>query len=441
MRSARLARRFVLTVSPLVALFATSFVSPEATSAAVAPMLAPGGLATSIDAKSANWPQLGFDSGHSGYNPNEKTLSPQNVANLTLLWSTATDNAAEGLVAENGVLYGESGDLLYAMNAATGNIVWSVGGINTAAKAPAVAGAVVLASCSTQSQGSGLCGYKAKNGSLVWADLANCFACGLISTPTVDGKLTYVEYGTGSTEDEAIAAKTGKLSWYTSIGNHCPGNGTSNADPVGGGSAYYTLGCLGSDNHTSICAFNAQNGTPGWCTALTGSGSCGSAHTNGVTEAQGALFANVVYSSGCAEQIVALNAKTGSQEWAVTIPGNNPLGPTQPSVANGVVFDLVGQNTLEAFSAKNGSVLWTQTAVAQYGQGVSIANGVVYTLCSGQAGLCALSAASGQVLWVSGTGAGADVSATTPVILNGVVYASCGTANFCAFALPQRRSR
>jgi outer membrane protein assembly factor BamB len=384
-----------------------------------------------IDANMLAWPQLGFDSGHSGYNPKEMTLSPQNVAKLKLLWSTPTDNTAQGLVSAKGVLYGESSDMLYALNT-KGTIMWSIGGMNTAARAPAVAENLVLASCST-SQGPGLCAYENKNGAASWSLLVTCFGCGLTSTPTVEKHIAYAEYGIGGTAYDALNAKTGALVWDTGSGNHCSGNGNANADPVAGGMAYYTVGCVGTDDHTSICAFNAKNGTAGWCTEL-GSG-CGIAATHGVSEAQGALFANVSYSGSCAEQIVALNAKSGTQEWAVNIQGNNPLGPTQPAVAKGVVYDIVGGSNLEAFSAKSGSLLWTQTGVVNFGQGVSIANGVAYTLCGGTSGLCAINAKTGKILWSSGTGGGSAGSLTTPVILNGVVYASCGTANFCAFGL------
>jgi outer membrane protein assembly factor BamB len=430
----------ILTV-PLVAVVA-GCASPGTGAAMVVPAAGKPSATTmsplaNVNAKMLGWPQLGFDSGHSGFNPKEKTLSPQNVANLTLLWSTPTDNTAQGLVSEKGVLYGESSDMLYALNASKGTVKWSIGGMNTAARAPAAAGSLVLAACNVQSQGSGLCAYETKNGTASWSNLATCFSCGLVSTPSIAKHLAYAENNSITTYYNTFNAKTGKVIWVTTIGNHCAENANANADPVAAGMVYYTLGCLGSDGHTSICAFNAKNGSPGWCTEL-GSG-CGAAATHGVSEAQGALFANVSYSGSCSEQIVALDAKTGTRRWAVNVPGNNPLGPTQPAVANGVVYDLVGANNLEAFSAKSGGLLWTQSGAANSGQGVSIANGVAYTLCGGTAGLCAMSAKTGTLLWSSGTGGGSAGSMTTPVILNGVVYASCGTANFCAFGLSKNK--
>jgi outer membrane protein assembly factor BamB len=443
MRIPSVARLLILGVPPLAAVLAIA--SPGVGAPVVRPVAtqrvaASAATSAETDAKVLAWPQIGFDSGHSGYNPGETTISAQNVASLALLWATPTDNTAQGLVAANGVLYGESSDLLYALNPKTGAVRWSIGGMNTNARAPAVAGTRVLAACNVPSQGSGLCAYEAKNGAMSWSNLATCFSCGLVSTPAVVKGLVYAENNSITTYYNALSVKTGNTVWVTTVPNHCNANGSATADPIAGGRAFYTIGCLGSDNHTSLCAYNAKNGTPGWCTELSFPG-CGAAATLGVSEAGGVLVANVAYSGSCPDaQLIALDAKTGAQGWAVKMPGN-ALGPTQPAIANGVVYDLVGGNNLEAFSAKNGNLLWTQKGVANFGQGISIANGVAYTLCGGTAGLCAFNATTGAILWSSGTGGGAAGSVTTPVILNGVVYASCGTADFCAFGLSKQNRR
>jgi hypothetical protein len=45
-----------------------------------------------------DWPQYGFDSGHSGYNPKEKTINASNVGQLQQAWSFSTGS---GTVAGN----------------------------------------------------------------------------------------------------------------------------------------------------------------------------------------------------------------------------------------------------------------------------------------------------------------------------------------------------
>jgi len=73
------------------------------------------------------------------------------------------------------------------------------------------------------------------------------------------------------------------------------------------------------------------------------------------------------------------------------------------------------------------------------GVDVSVANGVVYAGCYHDDGeLCALDAKNGNVLWSRGIVGGGY---TTPIVLDGVLYGSCGGSSFCAFGLPENDRR
>jgi outer membrane protein assembly factor BamB len=411
-----------------------SAVNPATPSNSFATLASP--LATPSAAehtKIVNWPQVGFDSGHSGYNPKEKTLSPSNVAGLTMLWSTSTGsgNTTYGLVSEGGVLYGMSYNELYALKPSTGAPIWtSAAYAGNGGSAPAVAGNLVLADCGT-SIGDELCAYTRKDGKPVWS--AGC-QCDLFNPPTVDGAHIYAEFAYGGTTWDALDAKSGSVAWNYAVGNHCA-NGGGDADPVANGTAYYTVGCQGSNSHTSLCAFDAQNGIPGWCTQLA-TGGCDAVSTDGVTAANNVLFANLQAGGSCSDQLVAFNAKTGVREWSVNISGNNPLH-AQPAVAVGVVYEYTNSG-VQAFSAKNGRLLWTQSSADSYGGvDISVANGVVYAGCYHNDGeLCALNAKNGKLLWSSGILGGGN---TTPIVVDGVLYGSCGGSDFCAFGLPRHR--
>src|SRR5437660_1220807 len=79
-----------------------------------------------------NWPMFGFNAQHTGFNPNEHILSPNNVAGLKLDWSVnAGYIRGSAPVVVNGVVYvGTWEHNLEAFNAMTGATLWtaSIGG-------------------------------------------------------------------------------------------------------------------------------------------------------------------------------------------------------------------------------------------------------------------------------------------------------------------------
>ena len=93
--------------------------------------------AVAAPAVAADWLQFGFDPSHSGSNPAESTLSRANVAQLRLLYSVALPARVDGapvLLTNVAVAKKSRKDLLYltardgtliALDAATGNLLWS----------------------------------------------------------------------------------------------------------------------------------------------------------------------------------------------------------------------------------------------------------------------------------------------------------------------------
>ena len=69
------------------------------------------------------WPQYGYDSAHTGYNPNETTLAPGNVSGLQLAWSKRRGLAS---VVADGILYvAWSGFKVRAFDATNGDPLWT----------------------------------------------------------------------------------------------------------------------------------------------------------------------------------------------------------------------------------------------------------------------------------------------------------------------------
>lgn len=68
----------------------------------------PSALRASLAAhatSNGDWPQLGYDAGHSAYNPYETTIGPNNLAQLQQVWSfsAGADNTTGNVVEAAGV--------------------------------------------------------------------------------------------------------------------------------------------------------------------------------------------------------------------------------------------------------------------------------------------------------------------------------------------------
>jgi outer membrane protein assembly factor BamB len=89
----------------------------------------------------ADWPTFGHDPQRSGWATEETTLTPQNVSGLQLLWKTQVKNEPKSLTALTAPVIADavstaqgvkqviyvagSADHMYALDSATGNILWS----------------------------------------------------------------------------------------------------------------------------------------------------------------------------------------------------------------------------------------------------------------------------------------------------------------------------
>jgi len=98
------------------------------------------------------WPQFRFDASHSGSNPLETVLSPANVGSLTRKWSVTTPHGATsspavglGVVYEggSGLVDGAVRGEVYALNTATGQVIWNTVTDGPVISSPAVANGVV----------------------------------------------------------------------------------------------------------------------------------------------------------------------------------------------------------------------------------------------------------------------------------------------------------
>ena len=410
-------------------------------------------LAASIShAAGVNWPQPGNNAAHTADNTAETTLSASNVASLAQRWSFTTGAQIDAPpVLQGKTVFALSTDgNLYALNAATGKLLWSYQvNINGApGNWGVVANAkMVFVNCQLDYDGSeygghgGLCGLDAATGKLVWSwaiydeGVGNPVDSSPYGPPVLANNTLYIgEADSGSFYHVgymiALNSTTGIPQW--GVGN-CGDTGFNDCNYVSGappaaikGSVFYNAGDQSGPpgNAGAVCRWALDASAPAWCAYTTDSGLAPSLSGGKV------LFEQA---QNTGTQIVALNESTGAAEWTtnVTATGSSHFAP---AVADDKAYFNIG-GSLYAVSAKNGKVAWLYTAGGAAGgiaSGLSVANGVVYAECTSGAGqLCAFNATTGALLASIGIGGarGAGV-----IVANGAVFSVCGYNSLCRYA-------
>ncbi|MDX6544655.1 MAG: hypothetical protein QOG02_429 [Gaiellales bacterium] len=163
--------------------------------------LAVGAVRASAD----DWLQFGFGSAHNGFNPNETTIGPANVAGLHRVWRTPNlfDEQQSQPIVANGRLFVNTGDNggpnLNVFNATTGTYLWSAPSGEFSTGTPAVAGGLVIV---PDSLGGGLLAYRASGcgasfcGAPVWQS-AEVTGVSAGQSPVVAGGVVYFADGDG----------------------------------------------------------------------------------------------------------------------------------------------------------------------------------------------------------------------------------------------------
>jgi glucose dehydrogenase len=188
-----------------------------------------------------NWRQFHFDNG-TRFNPFENVLNPNTVGNLGTKWSYNTvgsENYDCSPAVTNGVVYVAAGNL-YALNAATGSLLWSFDAGDNLLSSPAVANGVVYFGSSDYS----VYALSARTGVELWS-----FRTGysVYSSPAVAEGVVYV----GSDDETlyALNATTGVELW-----RYRTGDSVYSSPVVADGVVY-----VGSYDH-NVYALNARTG-------------------------------------------------------------------------------------------------------------------------------------------------------------------------------------
>lgn len=356
-----------------------------------------------------DWPQFNFDAGHDGYNPYETILSAANVGSVTLKWSYPNAVAGQPVLV-NGVVYFStssyfSSNSVYAVDAASGALIWKYDGIGPVFASPAVANGKVYVS-----DGDYMYAFDAATGAMVWGyDLpAGAQYC----SPTVVDNVVYI--GSDDHKVYAFNGTSGTILWtYTTAGS------IYTTPAVANGLLYVSSG------PGIVYALNAGTGALVWKKqfgSTIGPPKSLAGTQGGQAVANGVLYVEV-QRSGPTYDLYALDAGTGALIWRAA-----SVGYATPAIANGVVYAATGDQ-ISALNAATGATIW-QSQVYGAARSPVVANGVVYVGSwyligdeSGDGTITALRASDGVSLWSQTVrGAFYDSGFPSPAVVNGTIY-------------------
>jgi polyvinyl alcohol dehydrogenase (cytochrome) len=440
-------------------------------------------------AGSSSWPSGGHDSSNTHSNPAETKLNAENVKNLAVKWTYTTqgDVSANPAVVDGAVYFPDWGGYLHKVDAATGAKIWSrkisdydgiPGSVSRAS--PAVVGNTVYVG---DQNGGNLTAVNATTGNAIWTTRVDQHPFAILTA----GPLVYngvVYQGVASAEEGvatnpnypcctfrgsvvALNAATGAILWKTftvpdNAGLPCTGQNPATGCGYTGGAIWGTTPAIDPASNTLYVTTGNNYTVPD---------SVKSCQANGGTPSQ------CLSPDDHVDAVLALNATTGQIKWATgvqgfddwnvaCIPGFDPNNcPANPgpdfdfgSGPNLFTTNVKGKKQLVvgagqksgqywALDAATGEILWSQAAgpgstlggiewgPATDGKRIYVAEanffGIPYTIPSGatitSGSWAAIDPATGAVIWQTpdpSNNAFGGGNALGPVtVANGVLYA------------------
>lgn len=369
-----------------------------------------------------NWPQLGFDAGHSGFNKYEHQISPQNVRSLGQLWTFNIDDWPGDIVLNDGVLFiPSSSGTLYAADAKTAKQLWTFSsgvayGWNTGTNTVAADNGLVFTECLITGS-TGICALSAQSGQVQWSYVLPGSSSNATSSPTVaDGLVFFEACSSAGCDHVALNESNGAPVWMAA--ESCA---ASNGIPpaVYQRVLYVGEGCDVQGTNT-IVAMADQNGELLWTKPV-----LGVMHGLSVSDR---LLAYVRW-NGSNGYLGAMKAVSGRTIFAPEQVGSAGI-TSMPAIAYGQIFAWIFINDygyVADYDRRDGHRVWDYVIARSF---PSLANNIAWIAMNGSP--LALNAASGQFIWDVG---GTD-NLGLPIIANGIVYGGCNGPHVCAYGLP-----
>jgi outer membrane protein assembly factor BamB len=411
----------------------------------------------------ATWEDVGYNSGHVGFNATEKVINSRSTAKLANVGSfTSGDQIIYQPVIADGMIYFRSGDgHLYADDMATKAPVWTLPyGSPASPWGLAVSKDALITNCTTSGSVNGLCAYNPKTGASLWTyTLDNG---GGYTPPTIDGNDVYfLSFGNESNDTVdgphlvSLNVKTGAEHWRQWYCDDSPTCESFGGTPAAANGTIY-VGCSGAKSYpdikrTGLCAYKST-GKLIWDKQLGKDSSGKGTDGSGMVAAQGNTV-YVAYMTNCNScnyniDVAAIDGTTGKPIWDTAVAG--PLNGEAHALGapvvgpDGSTYTVIGapNGDQHVFALDpNGKQVWSIDATVNHlygtptlaGKTKGKVNGALFFTCGaqGQGTTCALDASTGALIWQS-----TDINVSfvyPPVVTGGAVYNTCGFQNICIY--------
>ena len=290
-----------------------------------------------------------------------------------------------------GILYTGSGDgSLYALDAETGEEIWSAGGFGQLESTGAIAGDVIVAG----GYGKLVQALDRRNGNLLWTYKTGYAMQG---SPLIVDDRVYIATNQAV---YALGLQSGQLIWEVATGNE---DAFMGAPAYQDGTIYTTGGRL-------LLALDGETGRELW-------------RVEKEEQFLGLSIANqLVYVGNWDRHLYAFDQSTGEERWKFEANGEIWFAP---AVNDDVVYAGNGDQFLYALNAQTGALLWSFKTAGRAVSEPLISDGVVYVSDSnhessrGPRHLYAFDAATGEELWMFET---ISTLLPAPALGDGVIY-------------------
>jgi outer membrane protein assembly factor BamB len=358
---------------------------------------------------SNQWTGAGYDSTHTGMEPNDPILThaiaPGPPQFLTLAWSLmlTTPLHTSAAVTQEIAYVGDDSGTVTAIDVRNGEPLWSATESSAIDSSPAVSNSYVFFG----TEGDSVVALNRTAGSRAWSTPTSS---DVESAPALAGQELFVGSDDGTVY--ALNQATGTVEWHHKLGAAVMG---SPAVDAGSGDV------IVADSSGAVTALSIANGTVLWSKTTS---------TDAIT-ATPTIYNGVVYVGSTDSTVYALSESTGATVWTNAVSAPVGAGGAIYSESTPVDYVVGAQDgSITYLDLRTGAVKASATAD---GAVVGLASSIGWVTVTTAIGEIDGLKHNGEIVWQ--TSVGARIAAA-PTVVNGVVYTTGTDDTVRAFTVP-----